>query len=73
MQYPGRGQRPPVKLTFYDGKRLPPAELFHGEAIPTNGSLMIGSKGTLFTREWHGGSNAENMFVLLPRKEFVDY
>jgi hypothetical protein len=73
MEYPARGNRPPVKLTFHDGKRLPPAELFHGEDIPTNGSLMVGSRGTLFTREWHGGSNAENMFLLLPRKEFLDY
>ena len=31
---------------FYDGKRLPPPELFHGETISDNGSLMIGS-GTL--------------------------
>lgn len=71
MQYPARGQRPPVKLTFYDGKRLPPAELFHGEEIPTNGSLLVGSKGTLFTRTWHGGSNSEDMFLLLPKKQFV--
>jgi len=73
LLYPARAERPPVKLTFYDGKRLPPSQLFHGEKIPTNGSLMIGSRGTLFTREWHGGSNAENMFLLLPRKEFIDY
>ena len=34
------------------------------------GSLMIGSKGTLFTRTWHGGENEKNNFVLLPRKQF---
>jgi hypothetical protein len=73
MGYPARGKRPPVKLTFYDGKKLPPADLFHGEKIPTNGSLAIGSKGTLFTRTWHGGTNEKNMFLLLPRKEFVGY
>jgi predicted dehydrogenase len=73
IHFPARGPQPPVKLIFYDGKRLPPAELFHGEKIPTNGSLMVGSQGTLFTRTWHGGSNADDMFLLLPRKEFIDF
>ena len=31
IQYPARGKSPPVKLLFYDGNRLPPTELFHGE------------------------------------------
>lgn len=70
LRFPARGSRPPVRLTFYDGKKTPPAELFHGEPIPTNGSLVVGSKGTLFTRTWHGGENADDMFVLLPRKAF---
>ena len=73
MDYPARGKRPPVKLMFYDGKHVPPAELFHGETIPGNGSLIIGSKGTLFTRTWHGGGNEADMFLLLPQKKFIDY
>lgn len=73
LMFPARGTRPAVKMTFYDGKRLPPADLFHGEPIPTNGSLIIGSKGTLFTRTWHGGLTEADMFLLLPRKAFVDY
>jgi predicted dehydrogenase len=73
IHYPARGSAPPVKLLFYDGKRLPPAELFHGEKIEDNGSLIIGSKGTLYTRTWHGGENEQDMFLLLPTKEFVDY
>src|SRR4051794_1610418 len=73
IHYPARDSAPPVKLLFYDGKRLPPSELFHGEAISDNGSLMIGTKGTLYTRTWHGGENAEDMFLLLPRKKFVGY
>ena len=74
MNYPARGERPPVKLTFYDGKKLPPKELFHGEKMTGNGSLVIGSKGTLFTRTWHGGDNlGGEMFMLLPTKKFVGY
>jgi predicted dehydrogenase len=71
MNYPARGNRSAVKLTFYDGKKLPPADLFHGEEIPSNGSLIIGSKGTLFTRTWHGGENESDMFLLLPKKKFM--
>jgi predicted dehydrogenase len=73
LDYPARGQRPPVRLWFYDGKHLPPADLFYGEEIPTNGSLIVGSEGTLFTRTWHGGENKEDMFLLLPRKKFIGY
>ena len=73
IQYPARGSAPPVKLLFYDGKRLPPTELFHGETRSDNGSLMIGTKGTLYTRTWHGGENAEDMFLLLPKKEVIGY
>jgi predicted dehydrogenase len=73
MNYPARRGRPPVKLTFYDGKKLPPADLFHGEKISDNGSLVIGGKGTLYTRTWHGGETADDMFLLLPKKSFLGY
>jgi len=74
INFPARGAKPPVKLTWYDGLKKPARELFQGEKIPTNGSLIIGQKGTLFTRTWHGGGEAEgDMFVLLPRREFEGY
>ncbi|MGH9162988.1 MAG: Gfo/Idh/MocA family protein [Vicinamibacteraceae bacterium] len=72
LQFPARGDRPSVTVTFYSGKQQPPRDLFQGEPMPTNGSLIIGSKGTLFTRTWHGGQTDEDMFLLLPRKQFVD-
>ncbi len=73
LRYPARGTQPPVKLTFYDGKKLPPSALFHGETITDNGSLVIGSKGTLYTRTWHGGETVKDMFLLLPTKQFAGY
>ncbi|MBI2928900.1 MAG: Gfo/Idh/MocA family oxidoreductase [Verrucomicrobia bacterium] len=73
LHFPPRGKLPPVKMTWYDGGKQPPADLFHGEKIPTNGSLAIGSKGTLFTRDWHGGLTEKDMFLLLPRKTFAGY
>ena len=54
---PARGGKPPVTMTWYDGGKLPPQELFQGEKLISSdgGSLVIGTKGTLFTRTWHGG------------------
>ena len=62
-------------MTWYDGGKLPPQDLFHGEPLVAKdgGSLVIGTKGTLFTRTWHGGQSDEDMFVLLPRKTFEGF
>jgi predicted dehydrogenase len=75
LNFPARGDKPPVKMMWYDGGKLPPRELFQGEKLITKdgGSLVIGSKGTLFTRTWHGGENEKDMFVILPRKQFEGY
>ena len=75
FSYPARGDKPPVKMTWYSGGKLPPRDLFQGETLITRdgGSLAIGSKGTLFTRTWHGGDNDKNMFLLLPKKQFADF
>ena len=72
VRFAARGGRPAVTMTWYDGGKLPPRELFHGEKLITRdgGSLVVGSKGTLFTRTWHGGQTDADMFVLLPRKQF---
>jgi predicted dehydrogenase len=74
LEFPARGTRPAVKMTWYDGGKLPPSELFHGEKLITRdgGSLIVGTKGTLFTRTWHGGENEKDMFLLLPRSRFAD-
>ena len=75
INFPARGDKPPVKLHWYDGGQFPPADLFFGEPIPAGdgGSLIIGSKGSLLTRTWHGGENKSDWYVLLPRKQFEGY
>lgn len=75
LKFAARNGKPPLAMTWYDGGKLPPMELFQGEPIVSKdgGSLVIGSKGTLFTRTWHGGESAEDMFVLLPKKQFMEY
>jgi len=75
LHFPARGDKPPVKMTWYDGGKLPPQDLLMGEPVPAHdgGSLVIGSKGTLLTRTWHGGENKKDWFVLLPRRQFEGY
>jgi len=47
-QFPERNGRAPVKLTWYDGKKKPPAELTGGkETGEANGVLIIGDKGAM--------------------------
>ena len=47
--FEARGSRPPVKLLWYDGGKLPPLELFdgHAPAKDSSGSLFVGEKGRL--------------------------
>jgi predicted dehydrogenase len=48
-EFPARGSRPPVRLTWYDGGLFPPkpVELGNEELDKTGGVLFIGSKGKL--------------------------
>ncbi|HJT77133.1 MAG TPA: Gfo/Idh/MocA family oxidoreductase [Gemmataceae bacterium] len=73
LQFPARGDMPPVKLFWYEGSRkegrvLPPEELTHGHRVSDSGSLLVGDKGVLFSPNDYGAS-----FTLLPEKEFKDY
>ncbi|MBW3541783.1 MAG: Gfo/Idh/MocA family oxidoreductase [Planctomycetes bacterium] len=56
----------PIRVLWYDGGKLPPAELAPGAKIPTNGCLLVGEKGVLLCE--HGGFPQ-----LLPKEEFADY
>ena len=71
-EFPARGDMPACKATWYEGKRngelvLPPAELFQGEKISGSGSLLIGSKGTMYSPDDYG-SNCK----WLPKDKFTD-
>ena len=54
-EFPAKGSRPAVKMTWYDGAKLPPrpADLDEGLKLGGNGILFIGEKGSLL-----GGSHA---------------
>ena len=66
-RFPAIPGRPAVKLTWYDGPKRPPAELFEGEAVTTNGSIIIGDKGKLYIPHYWGDGK------LLPKKDFVGF
>jgi predicted dehydrogenase len=69
-QFPARGKRPPVKLTWYDGRLLPPIpeELEPGRTLPASGALIIGKKGKIL----HGSHGAGGL-RLIPEKKMQEY
>lgn len=73
FEFPARGDMPPVKFVWYEGKingkkNLPTAELLQGENPPGSGSLLVGDKGTLYSPNDYGAA-----YVLLPKKEFEGF
>jgi predicted dehydrogenase len=67
-QFPGRGEAPPVRLTWYDGLRLPPKTLTPGvDKLPTNGAIFVGEKGTLLAYD-----EGVRQYKLLPEADFQD-
>jgi predicted dehydrogenase len=72
-EFPSRGDMPAVKFTWYEGRKdgklvLPPAELLMGDKFSGSGCLIVGSKGTLYSRDDYGESR-----TLLPVKDFKDF
>jgi predicted dehydrogenase len=72
-EFPARDEMPPVKFTWYEGKKdnkrvLPPSELTKSEKISDSGSLLVGDKGILFSPNDYGAD-----YKLLPEKEFEGY
>jgi predicted dehydrogenase len=69
-EFPERGKRPAVKLTWSDGRLLPPIPpaLEPGRALPGSGALLIGDKGTIL----HGSHGADGV-RLIPEKRMQEY
>jgi len=69
FDFPAKGKRPPVKMTWYDGGKLPPrpAELEEGRRMGGNGILFVGDKGMLM-----GGSHA-GVPRLIPETHMKEY
>ena len=56
---PARGAMPPVKLTVSSGQSMrPPAELLHGQQPGSFGSLLIGTKASIYSSNpWNTSSS----------------
>ena len=66
-RFPAIAGRPAVHLTWYDGPKRPPAELFEGEKVSGNGSIIVGDKGKLYIPHYWGDGK------LLPKKDFAGF
>lgn len=56
-EFPALGDRPQVKLTWYDGGKKPNAELVKKANLPGNGVIMVGDKDTLYVPSYWGTGN----------------
>jgi predicted dehydrogenase len=54
-QFPARGQRPALTLTWYDGGKLPPQELMAVKP-GTSGILIVGATDTMYCANDYGSS-----------------
>ena len=76
IEFPERGDLPPVKLTWYEGRKdgklvLPPEELLSkllkpDQKLADSGSIIVGEKGILFSPNDYGAE-----FFLLPEEKFA--
>lgn len=68
--FPARGHRPPVRLTWYDGQQRPPRpeELEEGVKVPGIGAIVIGDKGTIMY-----GSHGAGGLQIIPSEKMAEY
>ncbi len=56
FEFPANDQRGPIKLYWYDGGKRPDKALLEGRNAPGSGSLVIGSKGKLYSPNDYGAA-----------------
>jgi hypothetical protein len=68
IEFPVRGDLPPVTLHWYDGGKKPSSDLIGGHQLDGNGAILVGERGTLYSVGWTGGD-----WHLLPEDKFRDW
>ncbi len=75
LHFPARGQKPPVRWTWYDGADQKPAwvlerlrSLIPGKELSGSGLILVGDKGTLYSPHDYGAD-----WMLLPDEDFAGY
>jgi predicted dehydrogenase len=53
-EFPRRGKRSAVKLTWYDGGKKPDPSLARQEKLPGNGYVLVGTKDSLYVPNYWG-------------------
>jgi predicted dehydrogenase len=77
-EFPALGDRPALKVTWYDGGKQPPKELFKNvEAVNRSGALVIGEKDALYAPGDYAGPDDDGGPKLLgggelPKVEWVE-
>jgi predicted dehydrogenase len=61
MEFPARGNKPPVKLHWSDGRLLPrrPKEMGNDVELPASGAILVGDEGAIL----HGSHGAHNLRI----------
>jgi predicted dehydrogenase len=68
LEFPARGDLPPVKMTWYNGGPKPPKDVLLGYPMTDWGCLVRGAKGAVFSScPWN------TRFLLLPKAQFEGY
>ena len=62
-EFPARGGKPPVKLTWYDGNKTP--KEVAGQRVPGSGVMFIGSEGSMFADY--------SSYRLFPQEKFAGF
>lgn len=70
-EFPKRGDRDAVTLTWYDGGKLPPQELAPNVKLDANGSLIVCEHATLYSPAEYAGSTEIIGGGTLPDVEFI--
>ncbi len=70
--FAARGKRPALTLTWYDGGKKPPAELFDGQQPAPSGCWLIGAKGKLVSTRDNGSGYTLVGDVTEPKVEFPE-
>jgi predicted dehydrogenase len=75
LDFPARGDLPPVRWNWYDGSNQKPAwvneklgSLIPGEEVSGSGSILVGDKGVLYSPNDYGVA-----WKLLPEEKFRDW
>ncbi len=75
LNFPARGDMPPLRWTWYDGADKKPAwvieklkSFIHGEKLSGSGSALVGDKGVLYSPHDYGAE-----WKLLPEEKYGDW